>query len=450
MRCAIPFGFFLFSSGISRKVIDMLARCGLCPSYDSLNSTHMILADGQIRRARVAARDEPHMTGWDNTQISFSIHVEQRPLGPPKVSVGSTTINYPLRNATVEGVRLEPILQNRALCNIITFPSDLRVSVSHARDINRHLSLDIIDILCSTVPGFEYTVGLPALQHRSYRPPPSKYRTTEHVLRTTTIDEGTTDGTVEEVENVYLDQLGFGEHDLDNQAVPCINDQKTNALIRAAQELRRDDVSAIRQIKFLQVAIGWFHAQLNLAWAQLRTHRGQAGDSCSLQFYIALLQKSRLNSAHPDYETLVSFMMQVLRGHMLHYWEIESGLPLAEFAATKPSASKLFEIATRIATKYASPAPSNSSSNLFHNTSLLNHDLLIFYELNKSISSGDFGRVEILLTTLTAMFTGANCKNYSTELMHFIQNLKKVWTPEFAYVLFVYTFVFVQSTHSLA
>jgi hypothetical protein len=32
------------------------------------------------------------------------------------------------------------------------------------------------------------------------------------------------------------------------------------------------------------------------------------------------------------------------------------------------------------------------------------------------------------------MFRGAGCNNYCTEILHFILNLKYVWTPAFAYV----------------
>jgi hypothetical protein len=59
-------------------------------------------------------------------------------------------------------------------------------------------------------------------------------------------------------------------------------------------------------------------------------------------------------------------------------------------------------------------------------------DSLVFYLLRTSISSGDFGRVELLLGTLTMMFSGGGCTNYQTELLYFLQNLKKVWPEPFA------------------
>ncbi|EIW77907.1 hypothetical protein CONPUDRAFT_27187, partial [Coniophora puteana RWD-64-598 SS2] len=69
----------------------------------------------------------------------------------------------------------------------------------------------------------------------------------------------------------------------------------------------------------------------------------------------------------------------------------------------------------------------------FRNIVLLNRDLLTFYELSLGVSSGDFGRLELFLGTLTEGFAGAQRHNYVTEMLHLIHNLKKVWTPQFAY-----------------
>jgi hypothetical protein len=144
-----------------------------------------------------------------------------------------------------------------------------------------------------------------------------------------------------------------------------------------------------------------------------------------LQYFIGLLAKVRLGSAQPDFETLVSLFMQVLAGAMLHFWEVESGMSLKESVKSKPSALTLLDIASRIFNKYASgildPASDTpDSDNTFHNLHLLMRDLLLFHFLQTSISSGDFGRVELLLGTLTMMFSGSGCSNYQTELLYFL------------------------------
>ncbi|KAI9442061.1 hypothetical protein BJY52DRAFT_1093669, partial [Lactarius psammicola] len=66
------------------------------------------------------------------------------------------------------------------------------------------------------------------------------------------------------------------------------------------------------------------------------------------------------------------------------------------------------------------------------NIRLLTRDLLYLAELVRAISDGDIGRIEDMLPVLAMMFQGAGGNNYCTEILHFILNLKHVWTPEFA------------------
>ena len=67
--------------------------------------------------------------------------------------------------------------------------------------------------------------------------------------------------------------------------------------------------------------------------------------------------------------------------------------------------------------------------NIYFNSILLLRDLLYFHELDCAVSSGDFGRVELLRGDLTRMFAGAGSKNYANELLHLIQNFTYVWGP---------------------
>ncbi|KAJ7888769.1 hypothetical protein B0H13DRAFT_1465624, partial [Mycena leptocephala] len=67
-----------------------------------------------------------------------------------------------------------------------------------------------------------------------------------------------------------------------------------------------------------------------------------------------------------------------------------------------------------------------------HNIRLLTRDLLMVAVLVRAISDGDIGRVEVLLRHLAMMFRGSGCNKYCTEILHFLHNLKHVWTPEFA------------------
>jgi hypothetical protein len=324
--------------------------------------------------------------------------------------------------------------------------TDLQPTRSQACNIERHLLLQIIRILLSSDEMFSYIDKTdPLLQPHTYRPPPSGYKTQEFVMCTTTIDEGSTEGNIEVANDQYFVQLEFEKNELDDCAILVIHDQATNTRIRAVQILRKGDLNAIHHMSSFQCGIGWFHAQLNFLWALLHIHRGDGEQIGSLQFFIILLRKVWLGKEKPDFNTLRSLVTQVLSGNILTYWKSETGCSIPKFAATKLSAIQLLNHAQNIydtwvsntALQWASgtPGEERTGDNAQWNTILLNCDFLMFFELSSTISSGDFGRVEILMGTLTMMFAGAGCKNYTMELLHFTQNLKYVWTPEFAYVI---------------
>ena len=66
------------------------------------------------------------------------------------------------------------------------------------------------------------------------------------------------------------------------------------------------------------------------------------------------------------------------------------------------------------------------------NLRLFTRDLLYMTELVRAISDGDISRIEDMLPILAMMFRGAGGNSYCSEILHFILNLKHIWTPEFA------------------
>jgi hypothetical protein len=166
-------------------------------------------------------------------------------------------------------LELKPILERRAQGELITFTADIRANHSQCSSLQQHFRISIVELLIADNRDFDHIRDSPELRHPSYCLP-TDHKTNEYVLRTTTLDEGSTEGSTLANENIYLDQLQFDLHDLDNIAVPSYNDQKTNALIRSAQLLRMDDLSAILRLEQLQPAHGAFHTELNLSWMLLK------------------------------------------------------------------------------------------------------------------------------------------------------------------------------------
>jgi len=244
----------------------------------------------------------------------------------------------------------------------------------------------------------------------------------------------------------------MSQEQLSDYAIPSINDQSTNARIRGAKALRTADVNPFTRLQFLQLGFGLFHLCMNLIWAILHVHRGSISQPGCLSYFFAVLDRTRLGCEHPDYHTLLSTLMQILQGIILDAWKVECGhRSLAVFATSNPTPEELHEIADRILKNHAMPllpdrlgrstdqSEQGSSesgpgaSNIANqNIRILIRDLLYVLELMRATSDGDFGRIEDMLSHLAMIFRGAGSNNYCMEILHFMFNLKRVWSPKFA------------------
>jgi hypothetical protein len=279
---------------------------------------------------------------------------------------------------------------------------------------------------------------------------PKGYCTKQFPLCTSTTDESSITGNIAVIHNVYIRQLQMTHDELSDYAIPSFNNQSTNARIRGAKTLRVKDVNPFTRLQNIQLGFGVFHLCLNLVWALLHVHRGSIHQVGSLLYFFALMDRTRLGCEHLDYHTLLATLMQILRGIILNAWRNECGhLSLAAFASSEPNVDKLLQISDIILIKHATPAYESSSKKQMdserptdtaqHNLQLLTRDLLYVLELTSATSAGDWGRIEDILGNPAMMFCGAGSNNYCSEILHFLFNLKKIWTPEFAYeILFLF------------
>ena len=419
-----------------------------------------------------------HVFCYDNVNLSTSIFVEQRgTFSPAKVTSGTFAVLYKVRNGNPEHMRLAPIIERFKSVNGLKFNLDLQPTATQFESFLVQLKVIVTRILTKYVKGFDseqYSKDQ-ALQHKSRRPMPKGYITEQFPLRATMIEEATVRGNLLFHDNIYVTQLKRSTDELSEYAIPSINDQLTNSRIRSGQTLRARDVNAWERREIFQLGFGLFHLCLNLVWALLHIHRGSLAELGSLTYFFALLEKTRLGGEHPDYHTLLAALTQILDGLILNAWRLECNCKtLFEFAASRPSVDDLLNMAGTIIQRYATPMPKgnkttteNSDSGdeadsdtpqftartrrkpavppvividipdpnqdrAHQNIRLLTRDLLVLSELIRAISDGDIGRVEDFLPQLAMMFRGAGSNNYCTEILHFILNLKYVWTPEFA------------------
>ncbi|EIW74097.1 hypothetical protein CONPUDRAFT_67843, partial [Coniophora puteana RWD-64-598 SS2] len=418
MLFQVPFGLMLVSLGLPPRALNIFSALGLCPAYTTLRTTYQALSNERISLAREVAK-RFHGIQWDNVHISTSEHPTQRDLARAKVSTGTQGIICDLPEVPCSvAYSLDEHLARRASLNLIEYKTDVRTTLAQAIDISHHLFIDIIKILRESAGNaFDYLGDPNELQYRSYLPMPAGEKAEQYPLPTTKIDESTTIGNIEFPFITYTVHLGMSPEEFEG------------------------DENAFHRLEVFQLSPGPFHIHLNFGWQNIGVHRGDYRDPGSLAWCINILRLTRLGGDKPDYKLMCSLFAQVLQANLIVYWEDETGMTIRQLSEAKPSASDLLATARRIFLKYFSEdairnlGEGSEVDEVFRNTILLNRDLINFYEFSLGVSSGDFGRLELLLGALTEGFAGAGRFNYSTEMLHLIHNLRKVWTPEFAYAL---------------
>ncbi|KAJ7800282.1 hypothetical protein B0H14DRAFT_2387407, partial [Mycena olivaceomarginata] len=475
MSFQVQFGLFLWSTGSARQTIDTAFRCGLSVSYDSILNLGQSLGLRCTMDNTLFVATEPHGLGYDNLNISTSIFVEQRGIsGPAKVTSGTFGVLYDLRNANFDDMLIAPIMRHLSVSTSLHFNRDIRPSSEHLGIFHDQLLITVIETLLIYNEVFEDMAKHPSLQHQPIHAIPVGYRTPQFAMQASTIEEATISRNLQYHDELYVTQLKRTPEEISKYAIPSFNDQLTNACICGAQLLCSKDVSTWERRDVFQLGFGLFHLCLNLVWAILHTYCGSINELGSLAYFFALLEKKQLSNDQPDYHSLLAALTQILHGLLLNTWSWECGFSSFKlFADSKPNPTTLRNIASQIVNNYAtpmakfdfseslkdpaaddesldsetngeeeSPSPSYSSSApaknpndnvAYHNTRLLTWDLLMVVVLVRAISDGDIGQVEALLPHLTMMFRGAVCNKYCTEILHFIHNLKHVWTPKFAY-----------------
>ncbi|KAF8119565.1 hypothetical protein EV363DRAFT_1196892, partial [Boletus edulis] len=72
------------------------------------------------------------------------------------------------------------------------------------------------------------------------------------------------------------------------------------------------------------------------------------------------------------------------------------------------------------------------------NLCLLTRDLLYVLEFTEAIPNGDFGCIKDILGILVMVFCGTGLNNYTSEILHWVYNIKNIWTPEFVSVEYLF------------
>ncbi|KAF9066809.1 hypothetical protein BDP27DRAFT_1226836, partial [Rhodocollybia butyracea] len=401
-------GLSAWATGTSKQTMEIMGSASLSVSSPTVLKIIKTVADQAVTLASKVSYG-PHMFTYDNIDLSNPEHVEQTKEAISKVRSGTFPLLYKLSCVLKrEHMLLEPIVENmrKAIPLQIydVWPTRAQLAAYKHQSIT-----NVIHALGRRLPQFEYVLSDPELQHKPRRPLPSDLRTEFFPLRTTTFEEKSIIGNLQNQDDAYIRQI-------------CIIS-------------RQGDMNSwLRRLVFA-LGIAIFHMLMNLIWGLRTKHYGSTTAPGSLVYFFILLEKKRLANDKPDFHALSSALLQILDGILLSGWIRECGYTsFTEFAESTPNAAKLRDIASQSLEEIDSPEKPEvtSDDNCHRNIRLLARDLLVVAEITAAVPQGDFGRIEDLLPDLAAMFRSAGSNKYATEIITLLHNLKYVWTPEFA------------------
>lgn len=442
----------------------MLSHLGICVSYTTLRAAQESIGKKTLELAKKVG--DGFMLSADNLQRITSDHVEQRTYGPDKVHKYTALMAYQLRltSETNGACELDRILAHRYSAGEISI-DNITLDRQTQAAIAEQYMVSFSNALLDHAPNLRTLRSSPELERPVIRSPPANYKSIPLPLETIDYDPSSTEGTIRVLEDVCERQLERSSEDLSKYAILSVNDQGLAKTIRSAQVIRdMDRSSPYGRLQPFQLGIGMFHVSLNLSWLILATHRGSPKDPGSMGYWIEVLEKTRHQSAKPDFYSIRATFLQVFRGMILHCWRTElsfllkpTGKTMSTLEPSELSAEDIKKLSARILRLYATPdyAPvafndqaNKGKKRAFDEDSgdsqatekrdeisggmkRLMRDLCIFFEFEDAVHSGDVGRLENLFGLLALMFCGGGATNYTHEFLHFIQNLQLSWPEEF-------------------
>ncbi|KAE9393496.1 hypothetical protein BT96DRAFT_803411, partial [Gymnopus androsaceus JB14] len=318
-------GMFAWSTGTSVRTIQVLDAASLSVSHPTIFKTIDFVAGQSVDYARSLSFDS-HIFTYDNMDMSGSEHVEQTKDAVSKVRSGCFSLLYEANGVKEhQHMLLEPILQNlrRAIPLQLSEVQPTRVQLS---SYLHQMLVNIIHFLGRRHKMFAHLLLDPELQHKPRRQSPPNTKTRFIPLRTTTIEEKSVKGNLENHDDFYTRQMG------------------------------RDPMDPELSKWALGIAI--FHMLMNLIWGLRIKYYGTRDAPGSLVYFFTLMDKKHLAGEKPDYYALSHALLQILDGILLAGWRKECGYSsLEEFAASDPQPEELKAIASRILHNYCTPLP---------------------------------------------------------------------------------------------
>ena len=198
------FGLFLNSNGCSCQTINALHHCGLCLSFDSIQTLIQQLSVLCIFLAMWVAHSS-HVLCWDNVNMSTSMYVEQCGDMPMKVQSGTMAVIYRL-NYNPNMMHLAPIMQHAKTAGDLQFALHICPTFEQAASFYSQQQVIIVHILTLFSKLFQSYAEHPKLQHKPHRAN-LLIKIAQFPLQVSTINEAMVEGTIKVLEDIYEMQL---------------------------------------------------------------------------------------------------------------------------------------------------------------------------------------------------------------------------------------------------
>ncbi|KAF9342950.1 hypothetical protein BGX26_006523, partial [Mortierella sp. AD094] len=412
-------GMYLYSRGVSRRVIEVLSKAGLSVSYTTIWRAVQSLTEDALKIVRAVVVEKPWILVYDNINIARRKY-DQRLQSMDEFDSGTTA-------SVIIGDYFSGDFASdtyHRLCADDFLPSD--ANSQHFKKVCRFHLINAIKKNLDCYKGCKNEVP-------EINPLPVD-TTTTYPLPAQKIDESTLEGNLAILESVR-EALGLPQSWFDEVKVIVAGDQLTIARLRSLIELRKHDVDSYHKLEWVVPMIQLFHVQMLLGGTILRTHYGSMKTPGSLAYSSSLLGRKRIQPEKPDFHASDDHIRENFDAMALRAFEEVLGTEdLGQFALLSDPDLINLRISSSvnaIIDKYI-----NNSDRLeelgtrSRNGALFLRDAIIYLELSAAISAGDLGRLEEIFVWITLMFQAGATKNYANEVIHLHCGLRYAWSAD--------------------
>lgn len=384
------------------------------------------------------------------------LHIDRsaRSDGSKKLSASLLTLPH----AHVEDMLLEPIIARRCASENQFEMDDIMPNKEQRESILHQAAILAVQCLTKHTSDFKKYADEPLFQFPRRQPLPDGHRTRTFPVMSSIGENFAIARFTVLIKDTYVTKLHLDEESFEKRAIPSINDAMANVNIRRAQTSPSTTEADRRLLNSLQLGPGLNDILRKMVAQMIKNHCPKgSGSMHGLASFFKTINKSHLALARPqDHDAAVSALEAVLGASFLDCWRTNCGYDsIAAYAASDPKPEEILALAKKIVIKHAKrvvpkqperfPDDSQYSDELsdhehedqvYQNHRLLLRDVIHVVLLKRAISDGDFGRIEDFLGIIALGFLGGGLQDTCFEIMHFLYDLKNVWSEQFGCAIF--------------